>query len=271
MAKHVIPSTKLVSFNCPHCGALSHQTWHQVLAKSSKKDELPSLINAADAESRIADLKKNREIEPDMFRTLKEYLEKRATGFPFMEWDKEGVYGHWDVSNAFISRCYSCEKVTFWIYDKIMWPMELDGPAPNADLPDDIKIDYEEASRILKVSPRGAAALLRLCIQKLCIFLGEPGENLNTDIGELVKKKGLHTHIQQALDVVRVVGNNAVHPGQIDLNDNREVALDLFKLVNLLAETLITAPKHIGEMFVKLVPDGAKAAIEKRDSAKSAV
>jgi hypothetical protein len=98
--------------------------------------------------------------------------------------------------------------------------------------------------------------------------LGQKGDNLNSDIGALVRQ-GLDPVVQQALDVVRVVGNNAVHPGQIDLNDNREIAAKLFGLVNVIVLTMITARKQIGEMFEGL-PESAKTAIEKRDAPKLA-
>jgi hypothetical protein len=98
--------------------------------------------------------------------------------------------------------------------------------------------------------------------------LGEKGKDLNTDIGKLVGK-GLDPIIQQALDVVRVIGNNAVHPGKIDLNDNPETASKLFGLVNIIVTTMITARIQIGEMFDDL-SDSAKAAIEKRDSKNGA-
>lgn len=145
----------------------------------------------------------------------------------------------------------------------MVYPNAVTAPFANPDLPDDIKTDFEEARQISNLSPKGAAALLRLVIQKLCIHLGEPGKDLNTDIGELVQK-GLPVKIKKALDVVRVIGNESVHPGQIDLNDNPGTAAKLFELVNIIADAMITQPKEIDKLFDGL-PDGKKAAIEKRD------
>ncbi|HEX4792404.1 MAG TPA: DUF4145 domain-containing protein [Humisphaera sp.] len=146
----------------------------------------------------------------------------------------------------------------------MVFPLTSCAPHPNADLPDDIKADYEEARQILGFSPRGAAALLRLCIQKLCRHLGEPGDNINNDIGALVRK-GLPPLIQQAMDTVRVVGNNAVHPGVLHLTDDTETANKLFGLVNLVAEVMITTPKHVQATYASIVPAAQQAAITRRD------
>jgi hypothetical protein len=131
-------------------------------------------------------------------------------------------------------------------------------------MPNDIKADYEEARAILSASTRGACALLRLVVQKLCINLGEPGKDLNTDIGRLVKR-GLLPHVQQALDAVRFIGNEAVHPGTIDLKDDPATATALFGAINLIVEQLITAPKNAAALYAAL-PETKVAAIEKRDS-----
>lgn len=163
-----------------------------------------------------------------------------------------------------ICRCSRCEKFSTWIDEKLIFPSAVTAPSPNPDIPDDIKVDYEEARSILSGSPRGAAALLRLAIQKLCKHLGEKGKDINDDIASLVSK-GLSPKVQQALDIVRVVGNNAVHPGQIDLKDDTETANRLFGLVNLIADVMITQPKHIEEMYKSVIPKGKRDAIDKRD------
>src|SRR5690606_21230987 len=128
------------------------------------------------------------------------------------------------------------------------------------DLDKDIVGVYNAAASILHKSPRGAAALLRLAVQKLCKQLGEPGKNINADIGNLVKK-GLSPTIQQALDALRVIGNESVHPGQIDLRDDPATAQALFRLLNKIAETMITEPRQIKEIYDK-IPNSKKKAIE---------
>jgi Domain of unknown function (DUF4145) len=127
-----------------------------------------------------------------------------------------------------IDRCARCQKESIWLDAS-------NAPPSNKDLPPDILTDYSEAGAILAHFPRGAAALLRFCIQKLCQHLGESGKDLNTDIGALVKK-GLPPRVQLALDAVRVIGNNAAHPGQIDLTADVPTAAALFGLVSFRAQ-----------------------------------
>jgi len=168
-----------------------------------------------------------------------------------------------------ICRCSRCEKFSVWVNRKMVAPAAVIAPPPNADIADETKVDYEEARTISCQSPRGAAALLRLCIQKLCKQLGETGDNINDDVASLVRK-GLPPKVQKALDVVRVVGNNAVHPGQIDLNDTPEVANKLFGLVNIIADVMISQPKQINEIYETVLPEAQKKAIARRDSAQLA-
>jgi hypothetical protein len=146
-------------------------------------------------------------------------------------------------------------------------PSTGSAPLPNPDLPEPLKTDYNEARSICGPSPRGAAALLRLVVQKLCKYLGQSGVDLNADIANLVSK-GLSPKIQKALDVVRVIGNEAVHPGQIDLNDNPAIASQLFALVNLIVEAMITQPRAVDKIYDSL-PESKRKAIDVRDSAIS--
>ena len=90
---------------------------------------------------------------------------------------------------------------------------------------------------------------------------------MSSDIGKLVDK-GLKGKIQQALDVVRVVGNHSVHPGQINFEDNEEIAETLFDLVNMIAQDMITEEREMAEMFNKL-PKSDRKKIAKRDNPSS--
>ncbi|NOT00347.1 MAG: DUF4145 domain-containing protein [Phycisphaerales bacterium] len=171
-------------------------------------------------------------------------------------------YGVESQNPVRVSKCEHCEKLALWYFDQLVYPNRGASPPPNPDMPCEVAVDYEEAAGVSTQSPRGSPALLRLAIQKLCIHLGGKGKNINDDIA-LLMKNGLPQRVQQALDVVRVVGNNAVHPGQIAVDDG-EVVAHLFTLVNLIAEYMISMPKKIAGLYDDL-PAAARSAIAKRD------
>jgi hypothetical protein len=144
----------------------------------------------------------------------------------------------------------------------MLFPETGSAPFPNPEMPAQVKKLYLEAASIQSKSPRGAGALLRLGIQVLCAELGEKGKNINDDIKSLVAK-GLPEIVQQSLDVVRVTGNDAVHPGQID-TDDPEVVGRLFELTNIIVEYMIAMPKKVSGLYSNLSAS-TKAAITKRD------
>jgi hypothetical protein len=147
----------------------------------------------------------------------------------------------------------------------MIYPTSGNTSLPHQDMPEDVKRDYEEARCIVGLSPRSSAALLRLSMQKLTINIlkAGPDSSLNDNIEKLVGN-GLPQTLQQAFDIVRITGNNAVHPGVIDLRDDVKTASKLFELVNLVVDYLIAKPKEIAGMYNDLPKDELKR-IDRRD------
>ena len=229
--KYVPPSVHETAFNCPYCDVLTTQTWFLLYA-----DSLPAGRTAG-----------------------REPWTDGSVYFQKGDGRREGRR----LYSLFASQCFDCIGISVWIDSKIVHPQRGEAPPANPDLPEDIRRDYDEASSILDLSPRGAAALLRLALQKLCKELGQSGENINDDIKALVKG-GLDPVIQQAFDSIRVVGNKAVHPGEIDLREEPGTAEKLFGILNLIAEAMISVPKHVKEFYEDL-PKKELEKIEKRD------
>lgn len=226
------PKARLEKFTCPHCGAISAQLWGAMLAGDN-------ISKVANVSALTAGCLRGSSLWREII----------------------GSNGHW-----IISCCENCENICVWKDEKMIYPDVIAVDKPNEDLPDDIKNDYLEAASILNKSPRGAAALLRLCVQKLCKYLGKKGKNLNDDIGELVKD-GLSDKVIKAMDVLRVTGDNAVHPGELDITDDTETATRLFELINYIADKTITDPMEIDSIYEKM-PQSAKDAVEKRNNRK---
>jgi hypothetical protein len=174
--------------------------------------------------------------------------------------------GNSRAKSFFGSKCAHCGSVALWCDEKLIFPNVGPAELPNPEMPEEIRADYDEANSIASASPRGAAALLRLAIQKICRHLGQPGKDLNTDIAALVAG-GLPPKVQKALDTVRVIGNEAVHPGTIDLHDDPTTVSRLFRLVNFIVQEMIAKPKEIAGLYSSL-PKSKRDAVDRRDKGR---
>lgn len=181
--KHVSPSISAEAFSCPHCGALADQTWYHTHAKRTDKGEAPSLCTAEFVLRVKEDLRSER--DPEMSEALKRWLpdfERRALGHPFLTEHETSQYVGLDLANIFVSQCYSCGDIAIWRHDVLLYPPARHDVAPNSDLDAEIRLDFDEARAVFPASPRAAAALLRLCVQKLCKQLGMPGKKSTTTL-----------------------------------------------------------------------------------------
>lgn len=222
------PSYHAGSFACPHCDALTGQHWLGA-------DPYPGELLTNEYGLEWAQCQSESCLRPTLWK------------------------GKWTGGQG-RARLAENDPVPEMIFP----PIAAVGPAPNPDMPEDVKLDFEEARHAGSVTPRGACALARLALQKLCVHLGQDGLNINKDIKALVEA-GLPIKIQQSLDVVRVTGNEAVHPGTLDLKDDRDTAQALLSLLNLIVETQISEPRRVQELYDSL-PQPKLDGIEARDN-----
>lgn len=225
------------SFVCPHCRVLAQQNWFTVLVYSagsytlSAMDDIEDHTAGASARQAVVDT---------------------ATNLPGFK-----------TKNMAIGSCNVCRGSTIWFQRRLIYPIASEAPLPNPDMPASVAADYDEAARVLPHSPRAASALLRLALEKLCGHLLNSDASINDMIADFVKL-GVPPQVSTAMDVLRVTGNEAVHPGKMTDVDDAETARALFGLLNIIVEVLISQPKHVASMYEKL-PAEKRAGIETRN------
>lgn len=143
--------------------------------------------------------------------------------------------------------CVTCEQHSYWVHNEMAWPRPQLGELPNEGLSGEMLELYNEARSVAPISPRSAAALLRLLVDKLVAHLGEAEGKLHDRIGKLAEKGDITARTVDGLDAVRLSGNNALHAGQIDTEggDDEEVVMLLFTIVNTVVDNAITLPRRI--------------------------
>jgi len=251
-------------FTCPHCGVFAEQMWFRMTGHVGRWR--PNLNhpppNPYSNPVREPLEEYDFHLEPiEQFDRGRAYLLQMNRMERFLPVAGESLA----LQDFYISICMNagCRNPTVWHRDEMLYPVAGGVEPPNPDLEEGIRRDYLEAASVVSRSPRAAAALLRLCVQKLCKQLGLPGKKIDDDIAELVKK-GLDPDIQRALDTLRVIGNAAVHPLQMDVSDDTQTARALFPLVNFIADRMISHAAKLSKLYESL-PERAREAIRRRD------
>ena len=220
-------------FKCPHCGAFAHMKWENLF---------------------------------------------------FMVYDEQGNE-HNIQTRVHQAHCASCDKENIWYNNREvsgwiglqgiprpsndseclrLFPINeifnQDIPEYSSDMPDNVKELYKEAALIFELSPRSAAALIRLALEKLCEYLGVKKKNIKESIEELVIKNIIPLTVAKAADNIRLIGNANVHPGIICDEILEDINPAIFTYINLIVDYAITKPKKIEEIN-SLFPEQKRASL----------
>jgi hypothetical protein len=190
-------------------------------------------------------------------------------GFPKGGADRENV-----ATDLEAAVCMACHRRSLWKgpdpakfggdpWDspRMIYPVATrTGPDPHLDMPDPVRALYEEARAVAGSSPRSGAALLRLALEGLLAEL-YPASRLNESIAAAVRG-GLTPPVQQAMDILRFAGNEAVH--ELRQEDDAATTEAYFELLNLVVDQLIGQPRRIADMYDALPPE-KREQVERRD------
>ena len=220
--RYVAHSITLKSFSCPHCGGLADQTWFKVWCDRITNRVAPFITTHEFVQSvKSNEVPVDEKVTPIIMRQL----EREANSDIFIyAYEDGGAYCKLSIRNVHVSRCHSCNEISMWKHDTVLFPDNRYEIEPNEDMDADIRSDFDEGRTILDLSPRGAAALLRLCVQKLCKQLGKSGKDLNNDIASLVKRncsgrrlrfqaaqgRGRHSRVRRMASMARIDLRRAV-------------------------------------------------------------
>lgn len=233
------------SFICPNCSVHAQQFWQEVVTGS-----------------RSIYIDDEREWEDVEYYDLQSGL--RSTQ------NQEEMYFRTDNLVSF-SKCNSCDEICVWVDGNLVHPLKHSIEDPKELMPQEVKSLYNEARDVFTYSPRASVALLRLALEELLPFLGTEKAKINVMISDLSRKGKLKEEVKNAMDVLRIIGNNAVHGGVIELSnleeDPQRTAKALFKLLNYIVVETLQSNALIKE-FYSLLPEQSLEGINLRDSKK---
>lgn len=223
------PSYGLDAFKCPHCLAYAQQEWYRLIHE---------------------DVYDNYENYSYSYYKVEDSTSNETLGFAFCD-------------------CAACRKKSVWLDRKMVYPHRNNIENPKELMPLEVKELYDEARAVFSASPRASAALLRLALELLLPHLGATKGKPNAMIGQLVEQRKVFGRVQEAMDYLRVTGNEAVHPGILDMEgkDDAEVSLALFKILNYIVAETIESDAMVAELY-RILPDRIREGIVNRDRSK---
>jgi hypothetical protein len=214
MNPYTEPQLGTESFSCPHCNTVAHQDWYSLFLKPENATEVriltPETVN-------VGTLRQG-DGQRDNIKEIDQFIERLKKTQLTYEYQKHPHPLKVKMANLHISNCHSCNGFSLWVGGLLVFPTRID------KTPELVEDDLDEAAAILDKFPRGATALMRVCIQKLVHLLEENGNALNQRVSSLVRK-GLEMEMQQAMEVLQVLRLDPVQLNPLESQADRETAL----------------------------------------------
>ncbi len=244
-------------FDCPTCGKYAHQRWAEMqtgVTRETRQGESGVLQPTPMGD-------KHEAIYDEV------WVDKVANGRT--DNPQRACTSTGRIGNGWIAQCQACGKLSIWIAGRRVWPPGSGGQAANTDMPDDAKVMYREAQQVSGISPRAGAALARRALE--VVLENAEGwdkkKTLDKNI-EAARQRGLPQEIIDAMDIVRVTGNEALHGGKIAFDDPEENGSErtatLLWLINIVATELYSKPREVRELWDAL-PENKKEGIIARN------
>ncbi|PEE23012.1 hypothetical protein CON95_12610 [Bacillus toyonensis] len=224
-----LPKLHAEVFDCPHCKCTTKHYWYFLSGKNGKLSFLTWMMH--NSRPKMV----SNQVDPDGYIATETSIKV----------EKDKMEGNWELG---ISVCSICKQYVLWRDGNIIYPNKHGVDDPNPDMPEAVSVLYNEARSIVQLSPKSACALLRLGLEKLLVHLKCPEKNnIYNNIKLLKERDNINDVVFDALNAVRLVGNNAVHPGKINIDDDPKIAGTLFWLLNFIVEELISKPAKVSE------------------------
>jgi hypothetical protein len=104
-----------------------------------------------------------------------------------------------------------------WVFrnGSIVYPKGISRAPLSTVVPEKYAQDYKEACLVLSDSAKASAALSRRCLQNLLRDVQKvKPQDLSKEIQEVLDMKLLPSHLANAIDAIRNIGNFAAHPNK---------------------------------------------------------
>jgi hypothetical protein len=167
------------------------------------------------------------------------------------------------IVNLKLSSCSHCSRNAIWLDEDIIFPRYSYTPNPCEVMPLDILHYYAQARDVAAYSSIGALALLRITIEKVLEKTGANKGDINDNIQFLVDNGQISTKTQKALDVIRLIGNKAIH-AEDGITYNIDIIYETFEVINIIVNDLIVDQQKINKVIQKM-PEKDQTKIASRD------
>lgn len=230
---------KIWGFNdCEYCGNKTKSLWTLIGLDKNKEDYY--YLGVIDYE--------NERIYPR--NHINRPLSFRDEEYKSLFWGNSDSM-HAYANLFYLENCEVCQGTS--IYDANtgmkIHPTNSSIKEPNNDMPKNIKDLYNEASSVFELSPRSSLAIIRLALDLLCIELGaKEQDNLFNKVEWLYNENVIDAELKELAHGVRGLGNGAVHPRNIDEEINKNDAIIVFELLNIIVEEKITKENRKNEL-----------------------